>query len=482
MPIVNVVGNSTNAGDFKPFEARMRAEGLDELVIATFRRHYEKLLNNTSAEIPCNTIREPEQLPELKQLGDDIAEGRQALKHTVLMKLNGGLGTSMGLQSAKSLLHVKEGLSFLDIIIRQALHVRREYRCDLPVVFMNSYRTKDDTEACLRRYDELVEGQASIPPGFLQHRIPKINAETLAPVEHPGNSNLEWCPPGHGDFYTALVSSNVLEHLLRQGIKYAFVSNADNLGATLDLRLLGYFAANDLPFMMEVTRRTAADRKGGHLAQAEDGRLILRERAQCPKDEMEDFQDISRHRYFNTNNLWINLEHLADELETHENYLDLPLIMNRKTVDPRDPDSTSVYQLETAMGSAISVFPKASAIVVPRTRFVPVKTTNDLLALRSDLFILADDMTVQQNEVRDQGSIVIDLDPHFYKLVDDFEHRFREGIPSLLQCTKLVVRGDFEFSRGVSLAGDIYLKNRTHHEVAIPPGTTLRQLSQEERL
>jgi len=64
-----------------------------------------------------------------------------------------------------------------------------------------------------------------------------------------------------------------------------------------------------------VTRRTAADRKGGHLARrTADGRLLLREVAQCPDADLESFQDISRHKYFNTNSLWLRLDALKAQL------------------------------------------------------------------------------------------------------------------------------------------------------------------------
>lgn len=120
---------------------------------------------------------------------------------------------------------------------------------------------------------------------------------------------MEWCPPGHGDLYAALLGSGKLDALLEEGIKYMFVSNSDNLGATLDTQLLKYFADSGAPFMMECCERTANDKKGGHLAvRKADSQLILREAAQCPDEDEDKFQDISTHKYFNTNNLWIDLE------------------------------------------------------------------------------------------------------------------------------------------------------------------------------
>ena len=207
----------------------------------------------------------------------------------------------------------------------------------------------------------------------------------------PADREKEWCPPGHGDIYTALVTSNMLELLLSEGYEYAFVSNSDNLGAELDLQILGYFAANRVPFLMEVADRTPADRKGGHLAQRPDGQLILRESAQCPPDEEAEFQDIKRYRYFNTNNLWINLRSLEHRLEEHQGVMPLPLIRNEKPVDPPNPETPRVYQLETAMGAAIAVFEGAQAMRVPRSRFAPVKKNSDLLVIMSDAYRLGED-------------------------------------------------------------------------------------------
>ena len=274
--------------------------------------------------------------------------------------------------------------------------------------------------------------------------------EGLAPAVWPPDPELEWCPPGHGDIYTALLTSGMLDTLLDNGIEVAFVSNADNLGAELDPLVLGYFVDQGLPFLMEVADRTAADRKGGHLArQKSDGRLLLRESAQCPEGDVEAFQDTGRHRYFNTNNLWIHLPALRRLLAAQGGVLRLPMIRNSKTLDPRDPSSPEVYQLESAMGAAISVFDGAGALRVPRSRFAPVKTCDDLLGVRSDAYVLTEDWRVILNPRRRCGAPVIDLDPRFYKLIDQMEARFPYGPPSLVDCERLTVRGDVTFGPGV---------------------------------
>lgn len=446
--------------DFAPFAVRMRAAGQPEIAIRAFERYYHRLVAGATGLIPEAEIQPVRSLPDAEALPPELARvGEAALGKTVLMQLNGGLGTSMGLEKAKSLLVVRDGLTFLDIIARQAL------AAGVPLVLMDSFNTRDDTLSLLRGYPGL---KGPIPLDFLQHRVPKISQETLRPVEWPGEPELEWCPPGHGDIYAALTTSGMLETLLSCGYEYAFVSNADNLGAAIDRTILGYLVAEALPFLMEVADRTTADRKGGHLAQRADGRLILRELSQCPEEDSAAFQDIGRHRYFNTNSLWLNLPALKRLMAAGEQTLDLPMIRNQKTVDPRDPTSTPVYQLETAVGSAISLFEGAGALRVPRSRFAPVKTTDDLLAVRSDAFVVSGDWRIIPNPARTLGPLVVNLDPEYFRLVDDLDARFPGGAPSLLACERLVAKGDIRFGRNVRLRGAVELVNASGRQVEIP--------------
>jgi UTP--glucose-1-phosphate uridylyltransferase len=263
----------------------------------------------------------------------------------------------------------------------------------------------------------------------------------------------------------------MLEQLLEGGYEYAFVSPADNLGATLDERILGWFARERLPFAMEVADRTEADRKGGHLARRrEGGGLVLREIAQTPDEDSDAFQDVRRHRFFNTNTLWVNLRALAALLEERHGVLGLPMIVNRKTVDPGDPSSPKVIQLETAMGAAIDVFEDAAALRVPRERFAPVKTTNDLLVVRSDVYVLTSDAHVVVSPERELPELpLVDLDPEHFKLLRDFEARLPAGPPSLLECERLTVKGDVRFGARVVLRGAVSLEGPRE----IPDGAEL---------
>lgn len=451
---------------FIPFAHKMQAEGLPEVVIETFKYYYDQLVAGQTGYMAEADLQPVAALPDAETFPARLAQiGRAALPKTVFIKLNGGLGTSMGLDQAKSLLTVKNDLSFLDIIARHALAAR------LRLILMNSFATRADSLATLRQYPEL---EGDIPLDFLQHKAPKVTQAGFSPVARPENPELEWCPPGHGDIYIALATSSMLDTLLQAGYEYAFVSNVDNLGAIIEPTILGYFVENRIPFMMEAADRTRADSKGGHLAQRLDGQLVLREIAQCPPADLAAFQDISQHRYFNTNNLWFHLPTLKSTLVARNYVLGLPMIRNAKTVDPRDSASTPVYQLETAMGSAIAIFEGARAIRVPRSRFMPVKTTNDLLALRSDAYLLTDDLRgVRPNPARKSGPPVIDLDPAYYKLIGDLEARFPYGAPSLVDCQELSIKGDIRFGRQVTLKGKVRLVNESGVQIEIEEGRVI---------
>jgi UTP--glucose-1-phosphate uridylyltransferase len=219
---------------------------------------------------------------------------------------------------------------------------------------------------------------------------------------------------------------------------------------------------------MEVTRRTEADKKGGHLAvRKSDNRLILREVAQCPDEDIPSFQDIDRHRYFNTNTLWIRLDTLKDILNANGGVLPLPMIRNSKTIDPRDASSPKVFQLEVAMGAGIECFPGARAVDVPRSRFFPVKTCSDLLLLRSDAVIIDKTGKVSLHPSRNGTAPIVDLDGKLYKLVDSLDAL---GLPSLLHAGKVTIRGAFHFEPGCTLQGDVDLVNESSTTETLRPG------------
>ena len=461
-----------------PMEAgireRMGADGAPPLVIAAFLDNYRRWRAGDLGTIPAAALGPLGAFPRLEELDELEPAGEEAIARTVLIKLNGGLGTSMGLDQAKSLIIAKNGLSFLDIIVRQVEFLRRRSRAPLPLLLMNSFSTEVDSLAALAREHPGFGNAGGLPLSFRQHRVPKLDAQTGTSASWPDNPAHEWCPPGHADIYYALQTTGLLDRMLAAGFRYAFVSNADNLGAILHMGILGHLAARRIPFLMEVTARTECDRKGGHLARdGQSGRLLLRESAQCPPDELRDFQDIRKYTLFNTNNLWLDLEALRDMLRASEGRPRLALIVNRKTIDPARPETPAVVQLEAAMGAAIACFEKAEALVVPRFRFAPVKTTNDLLAIRSDLYTLGVEHQVALHPQRFTPPPDILLDPRFYRNIADFEKRFAQGPPSLLQCDSLKIDGDIHFGRNVRIEGDVHLRNPTDKPARIADGARL---------
>ena len=436
-------------------QAKMGKAGLSAAAIQAFLHQYKKVVLNEAGLIPEGSLTAVENLPSITDQPDP-GDVSMLAAETVVLKLNGGLGTSMGLEKAKSLLRVRGDLTFLDVIVRQYLNLRTSFAPQLALFFMNSFSTSDDTAKALRRYPELGDPRKL---ELMQNKVPKIDVKSLAPVAWPDNPLLEWCPPGHGDIYPSLLGSGLLNQLLASGRRYLFVSNSDNLGATLDMRLLAFFAKCGAPFLMEVTARTAADRKGGHLARRKgDGRLLLRESAQCPDQDMEAFQDIKRHRFFNTNNLWIRLDALRAELDRGKGLLPLPLIRNEKTLDPRDKTTPKVFQLETAMGAAVECFDGASAIQVPRSRFAPVKSTADLLSVRSDAYELDAEFRLKLIPDRISAPPIVKLEDR-YKLVDRLEELVAAGVPSLARCRSLAVEGNLKFGPGVVIVGDVKFRN-----------------------
>ena len=451
------------------FEEKMARAGLNRLVIDTFSQYYRRLVGGETGLIYDADIRpiQPNDIPRSGELTGYAAAGHRALPQAVRIVLNGGLGTSMGLLGPKSLLLVKGKLSFLEIILRQA-DLRRSR-----LAFMNSFNTDAATRLEIAR---LNPSQA--PLFFLQHKFPKVLQRELAPAVWPKNPELEWNPPGHGDVYAALYASGMLDRLLSEGVRYAFICNSDNLGAAVDESLLGYFADHRFPFMMEVAEKTPADIKGGHLARHVNGRLVLREAAQCPKPELDAFRDITRYRFFNTNNIWVNLEFLKD-LIARQAAVDLAMIVNPKTLDPRDADSPAVYQIETAMGSGVSLFEGAAAVNVPRARFLPVKTCNDLLAVRSDCFVYSELEGLKLNPARAASgrgeTVKIELDPRYYGKFDLLEERFPAGAPSLCECDALTVNGDVRFEGQVTIRGSVTISNTRPQPAEIKAGTRVER-------
>lgn len=447
---------------------KMRIAGLSEAAVKGFQRAYEKIKGGAYElieESSIDTIDEVKKYDNLDVPNNEELES--VINKSVVIKLNGGLGTSMGLNTTKSLLEVREGLTFLDVIAKQVMHIRKEHHNDLKFLLMNSFSTTDETREFLLKYPQLGEPREI---ELLQNRIPKIDANTFEAIAYSESLDLEWCPPGHGDIYATLLGTGVLDKLVDSGVHYAFVSNSDNLGATFDFNLLSEFINSGSSFMMEVTRRTDADIKGGHLAKdSQSGNLLLREVAQCPDKDLKEFQDVSKYRYFNTNNIWLRLDRLRDLMQDSGGFIDLPLIVNRKHVNPVNSDSTKVIQIEVAMGAAIQCFKDSTVIEVPRSRFSPVKNCEDLFALRSDAYQLGEKFQVQLIPERSNVPPTVKLNDEVYKNYQSFENVTNLGIPSLKNCQSIHVNGPFRFSSDIEFEGSVSITNKDTFIKEIPP-------------
>ena len=448
---------------------RMRSRDMQEAVIAEIVRRVRLVHAGESGRVDWNTIGDlrPEDTIELEALGEG-GGSRETLGGLAIIKLNGGLGTTMGLSVPKSVIEVKPGLNFLEIMRRQVQHLRQTYSIETPLLFMNSFNTRADTLAHpgIRSLNENCPG--NLPADFLQNMAPRLLRDSLLPFGD-GSADSHWCPPGHGDVFLALFATGLLDRLIENGYRVAFLSNGDNLGATADPNILRYFLSEGLEFASEVTPKTKADLKGGVLYRRRSpdggvGPIELLETAQVPDERLPDFQDVNRFAYFNINNLWVNLEALRSRLQSGS--LELSLIVN-----PKEVDGTPVLQLETAMGAAIGRFARTRVIIVPRRRFAPVKNCADLLVRRSDAYTLEADYRLEMNPARKLSEPVVILDDRFYKKLPDFEQRFGVA-PSLVAASSFEVRGPVIFDRPVAVSGQVCLEN---------PAPTDRSISELQR-
>lgn len=455
------------------FRKKMEEAQINNILIDNFAKYYNQVVAGATGTILEDDITPitPTELVGYESLANYQQRGAAALNQAVMIKLNGGLGTSMGLNQPKSLINVKDGLCFLDIVSKRLQTYNLTHSCDIPLILMNSFFT----DAATAEYVRHMPTTALALSSFVQHKFPRIVQETLMPFNCSENPTLEWSPPGHGDLYTALLTTGLLDKLLAANKRYAFISNIDNLGGFINTCLLGYFVDHQAPFMMEVANRTEMDRKGGHLARERAAqRLILREIAQCRQAHIGFFQDIERYRYFNTNNIWLDLKQLKSLIVGNDNILGLPMIRNAKTINCQGR-SENVYQIETAIGSAISLFDSALAIIIPRKRFAPVKKSEDLLLLWSDYYVLADDFSIMLNPKRAFDSVNLVLDARYYGSIKQLQARCAKGVPSLVACKSLQIDGDVAFAENVSICGEVVIRNLSASQVTIPNGSLIKQ-------
>jgi len=431
-----------------------------------FKKIFNKFLQASKTSVDWSKI---EKLPETSVQHYNTLKSpahsdiKDMLSKLVVVKLNGGLGTSMGCKGPKSVIPVRNDLSFLDLTVQQIEHLNKIYDADVPLVLMNSFNTDEDTEKVIRKYAGFKVKIFT----FNQSRYPRIDRDTLTPVAKTSKTSDDidaWYPPGHGDFYLSFYNSGLLDHFVGEGREYVFISNVDNLGATVDLNILNLLlnspAGKKPDFVMEVTDKTKADVKGGTLMQYEN-HLRLLEIAQVPKDHIEDFKSVKTFKIFNTNNLWINLPGVKKVVENGT--LDMEVIVNPKTLD----NGHAVIQLETAVGAAMKCFDGCLGINVPRSRFLPVKKTSDLLLVMSNLYHLKHG-NLEMNPLRMFPSTpLVKLGDNHFAKVKDFLKRF-QTIPDLLELDHLTVSGDVTFGKNVSLKGTVIIIANEGNKINIP--------------
>nr|AAP86317.1 UDP-glucose pyrophosphorylase [Populus tremula x Populus tremuloides] len=397
----------------------------------------------------------------LESTPEDPEETKMLLDKLVVLKLNGGLGTTMGCTGPKSVIEVRNGLTFLDLIVIQIESLNKKYGCSVPLLLMNSFNTHDDTQKIIEKYSNSnIEIHT-----FNQSQYPRLVADDFVPLPSKGHTDKDgWYPPGHGDVFPSLKNSGKLDALLSQGKEYVFVANSDNLGAVVDLKILNHLIRNKNEYCMEVTPKTLADVKGGTLISYE-GKVQLLEIAQVPDQHVNEFKSIEKFKIFNTNNLWVNLKAIKRLVEADA--LKMEIIPN-----PKEVDGVKVLQLETAAGAAIRFFDHAIGINVPRSRFLPVKASSDLLLVQSDIYTPVVDGFVIRNPGRaNPANPSIELGPEFKK-VASFLSRFK-SIPSIIELDSLKVAGDVWFGVNVTLKGKVSIVVKSGVKLEIPEGVVL---------
>jgi UTP--glucose-1-phosphate uridylyltransferase len=298
------------------------------------------------------------------------------LNKIAIVKFNGGLGTTMKCNGPKGCMEAVNGLSFLEISIEQIINMNKEFETNIPFVLMNSKFTEEDTNKQLEKYRNKLDIFT-----FNQNFMHRFNADKL----NNGIMELDSSqyPPGTGDFYNSFVNSGIKDTLMKKGIEYIFISNIDNLGATFDYNILSWIIQNEFPFTMELCKRTDGEKKGGAPVMWNDKKHLL-EVAQVPENQMNIFTDLSIFPYFNTNNLWIKLDCIIENMPLY-------VISNPKVVENR-----KLVQLEAVVGMAFSNFSNSQILYVERNRFHPVKTIEQYEDLKNN-YTLDKNFCLQKN-------------------------------------------------------------------------------------
>lgn len=438
--------------------------------LENFRQLSERFLSEDGKTIEWRKILPPldDHIKPYDSLEFPTSNMKEMLNKLVVVKLNGGLRTNkaMGCTNTTSLITVREEFTFLDMHVKHLESLNNKYGCKIPLVLMNSFNTHGETESVLRKYTHL-----NVPiHSFKQSKYPRIFKESFRTVPKTvlDNDWEKWYSPGHGDFYHSFFNSGLLQKFIDEGKEYIFVSNIDNLGATVDLAILNHLLSQPeeerCEFLMEVTDKTRADIKGGTLIMYED-KLKLLEIVQVPKDHIEDFKAVSKFKIFNTNNIWVQLSAMKHLIKS--NQLSLEIIEDQ----PQSNDGEKVIQLETLIGTAIKHFNNSVGVNVPRSRFLPVKTCSDLFLVLSNLYKMKDGALSMNSKRQFLSTPLVQLGNSFKK-VKEF-HRRLDGIPDIIELDHLTVAGDVTFGRGIVLKGTVIIIANHGERIDIPPGSIL---------
>ena len=434
---------------------------------ALFRRYLNDKAKGNAVNWDRIQPPSPDQVIDYNDLPNTESVG--FLNKLAVVKLNGGLGTSMGCVGPKSVIEVRDGMSFLDLSVRQIEFLNRTYDVNVPFVLMNSFNTDEDTSNIIKKY----EGHNIDILTFNQSRYPRVVKDSLLPAPKSYSSQTsDWYPPGHGDVFESLYNSGILDNLIERGVEVIFLSNADNLGAVVDLKILQHMVETKAEYIMELTDKTKADVKGGTIIDY-DNSVRLLEIAQVPSEHVNEFKSIKKFKYFNTNNIWMNLKAIKRVVENNE--LEMEIIPNTKSIpaDKKGESDISIIQLETAVGAAIRHFNNAHGVNVPRARFLPVKTCSDLMLVKSDLYTLKHGQLVMDKN-RFGGAPLIKLGTNFKK-VSDFQKRI-PSIPKIIELDHLTITGGVNLGRGVVLKGTVIIVATEGSTIDVPPGAILENV------
>ncbi len=441
-------------------KSKLNNIGLSETTLEYFWGFFNKYREGSAKLKDWNRIKSPtlEKLPNYDSLKTpEGSKCQNILEKLAVCKLNGGLGTSMGCSGPKSLIKIRENKSFLDLILEQLTYLNKEFGVNVPLYLMNSFYTHPEIEEYLKNKDFPVAIHS-----FMQSKFPRLDKNSGEPLALKINSKEAWYPPGHGDIFHCLQNQGLLDEMLNKGIKVLFVSNVDNLGAEVDLKILNEVISKKIPFVLEMTPKTPLDVKGGTLYES-SGNLHLLEVAQVPDEHLSEFCGVDKFKVFNTNNVWIHLECLQERLK--KGPLDLNLIINEKRVE-----DNPVIQLETAIGSAIDNFSESIGLVVSRNRFLPVKNTSDLMLIQSDLFNLNKGKLTRNSKRKISNLPIIKWGKQFSQF-EDYKSRVPK-VPKLLNLDSLEIEGDVSFKGDITLSGQVVIKN-DNGPISFPSGTIL---------